>query len=66
MGIQFDNKEVGKNGRYMQDDKMVQNCLRMYQVLQRYGRSKKFDIFKGRYLFFVDYLTIMGFELFVN
>lgn len=43
MGIQPDNKEVGKNGRYMQDDKMVQNCLRMYQVLQRYGRSKKFD-----------------------
>lgn len=65
MGIQFDNKEVGKNGRYMQDDKMVQNCLRMYQVLQRYGRSKKFEI-KVFICFFVDYLTIMGFELFVN
>lgn len=45
---------------------MVQNCLWMYHVLQRYGRSKKFDTFKGRYLFFADYPTIMGFEPLVN
>lgn len=44
---------------------MVQNCLRMYQVLQRYGRSKKFET-KVSYLFFADYPTIMGFEPLVN
>lgn len=44
---------------------MVQNCLRMYQVLQRYGRSKKFET-KVATCFFADYPTIMGFEPLVN